>query len=86
MPPLKTKAGRLTHYALACGYVEEHEADGIQTTLWLDCSVFQVRQHDFNEHRRICWESFDSLTEARQFFDSLRPNSLQGCIGKPTTV
>lgn len=72
MPPLKTKAGRLTHYALACGYVEAHEAHGIQTMLWLEHSVYHVRRHDFNEHRRICWESFGSLTAARKYFDEVK--------------
>lgn len=47
MPPLKTKAGRLTHYAPACGYIEEHEAHGIRTMLWLEHSVYHVRRHDF---------------------------------------
>lgn len=72
MPPLKTKAGRLTHYALACGYIEEHEADGIQTTLWLEHSAYHVRRHDFNTHTRLLWNSFATLTAARKYFDEVK--------------
>lgn len=76
MPPrYYTKAGRLTHYALACGYIEQAEYNNIQTTLWYSHGAYHVRQHDFNEHKRITWESFRTLTAARRRFDALVKHS-----------
>lgn len=64
-PAFYTASGDLTLYALGCGYVERHELDGLQTTLWMEGGVFHVRQHDFREHRRVFWDVFDTLAEAR---------------------
>ena len=61
-----TESGWLTPYALACGYIEEHNRDNIWTSLWHEGCVYHVRQHDHNEHKRIFWDSFDTLTEARR--------------------
>jgi hypothetical protein len=66
----RTKAGRLTPYALACGYVERKSVDNVETTLWHEGGpVFHVRKHDFNVHSRIFWESFPKLSDARKCFD-----------------
>lgn len=56
----------LSAYQLACGYVQRHECDGIQTTLWREHGAYHVRTHDFNQHQRIAWNVFRTLTEARR--------------------
>jgi hypothetical protein len=68
----KTKTGRLTPYALACGYIERKENDNLRLDLWHEGACFHVRAHDFANHARIFWESFESLTQARKFFDVKR--------------
>lgn len=66
----RTKQGYLRPYALECGYQEKKERNGVETTLWkyAGCYGYHVRQHDFNTHTRIFWETFETLTEARQRF------------------
>lgn len=66
-----TKAGRLTPYALSCGYVEQEEHNNIQTTLWLSHGAYHVRQHDYGGRGRITWESFRSLVAARKRYSAL---------------
>ena len=65
----KTKAGRLTLYALACGYIERKETEALRLDLWHEGAAFHVRAHDFAHHNRVFWESFGTLTAARKFFD-----------------
>ena len=64
--------GRLSDYALSCGYIEKHDNEGINTTLWKEpaCKVYQVRQHNFNTGKRVFWKSFDVRLEAYKFFKS----------------
>lgn len=62
----KNARGELTPYALMCGYVQQVEKDGIQTTLWGDSNGYNVRQHNFNEGKRIFWEDFTKLSDARK--------------------
>lgn len=73
-PSFKNKDGSLTHYALACGLVEETvvktETIDKRVRLHKD-AIFQVQAYDFNKHERICWESFDNLTEARKFYNKI---------------
>ena len=70
MDKFKTKAGRLTPYALACGYLEQFERDGNQVTLWHEGGpCFHVRQHDFKNHERVFWDSFPTLGAARRRYD-----------------
>lgn len=67
-----TKEGRLTSYALGCGYIERVKLDGICTTLWAEANVYHVRQHDFGTDRgRVFWDVFDGnqLRQARKRFD-----------------
>lgn len=66
----ETKRGRLTVYALACGYVERKEAGDVRLDLWHEGACFHVRAHDFAGRGRLFWESFPTLKEARRFFDS----------------
>jgi hypothetical protein len=72
-PVFRTAAGRLTHYALACGYVETFENEGRAVTLWHEGGpVFHVRAHDHNKGQRLEWETFERLADARRHFDKWR--------------
>lgn len=64
-----TKKNRLTEYGLACGYIEKKKQHGISTTLWSECHIYHVRQHDYKTGKRIFWESFDSIKEARNLYN-----------------
>jgi len=66
-----TNSGWLNLYALGCGYMERMEIEDGRywVTLWGESSgEFQVRAHDFTNQERICWEAFDTVKEAREFF------------------
>ena len=65
-PAFYTARHELTPYALGCGYVEQTERAGVQTTLWAEGGAYHVRQHDFDRHERVFWDVFDTLTEARR--------------------
>jgi len=62
-----TSSGWLSEYALSCGYVERYDNGEEWLTLWKE-GCYHVRHHDFISDKRICWESFDTLNEARKFF------------------
>ena len=67
----KTKAGRLTPYALACGYIEEKEKAGVRVQLWHEGGpYYQVEAFDHSKGKRIFWDSFERLTDARRRFSS----------------
>ncbi len=68
-PKFRDRSGRLTPYALACGYVEQDEHEGIRTTLWLEHGCLHVRQHDHSRGERIFWKCPENLKEARSIFD-----------------
>ena len=54
----KTKAGRLTPYALACGYIEEKEKQGVRLQLWHEGGpYYQVSAFDHAKGKRIFWDS-----------------------------
>jgi len=79
-PKFYTKTGKLTRYSLACGYVEKTEINGQSLTLWMEYNTLHVRQHCHNHNKRIFWESFDSLTDARKFYNDKKKNlSLDKC-------
>ena len=68
MQRFRTARGRLTHYALACGYIETREVNGVSVTLWHEGGpCLHVRAH--GPQGRIFWDSFPTLTEARKRFD-----------------
>lgn len=61
-----TKAGWLTPYGLACGYIEECEPrPGVRLQLWQEHGALHVRAHDHNNHERLFWDCPETLTEAR---------------------
>ena len=70
MDKFRTKSGRLTPYALACGYIERKETKTRRLELWHEGACFHVKAHDFAEHCRLFWESFQTLSEARRYFDT----------------
>jgi hypothetical protein len=67
-PQFRTKAGRLTPYAFACGYIEQISTPTKQLKLERD-GCYHVKSYNFAEHTRLCWECFDTLTEARSYYD-----------------
>jgi hypothetical protein len=79
-PPLRTKRGRLTAYALACGYTERHTCpvNGSkaerEVQLWLEpaCGVYHVRAHCFATSKRLFWHSFKTVAEARACYDKAK--------------
>ena len=71
MSNFKTKSDRLTAYALACGYVEEHETNNKRVTLYAEFSLYAVRGYDFNTGTRLFWENFERLVDARKFYDKM---------------
>lgn len=71
-PKFKTKKGQLTKYSFACGYVERKEEKGVRKTLWLEGGVYHVRAHDFNQSKRISWDSFHTLKDARAKFSAIK--------------
>ena len=64
----KTKQGYLTTYALNCGYIEQAETSNKRVTLWADCGLYHVRNHDFNEHKRLFWNIYKTLNTARKAY------------------
>lgn len=70
----KNKDNSLTWHAMNCGYIHKCESqpglNGIEIKFYKEpaCSVFQVIAFDFDNHKRMFWESFDSISEARIFY------------------
>lgn len=66
----KTIKGELTHYALACGYIQTIENNGLGLTLWHEGDpMFHVRMHNHSEGKRVFWDSFERLTDARKCYN-----------------
>lgn len=69
MGTFKTKSGDLTHYALACGYVQRVDCHNVLLTLWYEGgTVFHVRGHEIEGRGRLFWETFERLSDARKFY------------------
>jgi hypothetical protein len=72
-PKFHNKDGSLTAYAFACGYIErevlESSEKDIEVELYKD-SLYHVRAFNLTALTaiKICWESFETLTEARKFY------------------
>lgn len=64
----RNSKGELTHYALACGYIQQEDYKGIITTLWIEHGAIHVRQTNLNIGKRIFWECPSTLTEARTLY------------------
>lgn len=64
-------SGTLTVYGLACGYIEKDGPHGpaeLEVHLWLE-GVYHVRITSPLGYMRRSWMSFDTLTEARRYYD-----------------
>ena len=68
-PQFRTSTNRLTPYSFQCGYIEKKVKSKTETTIWHEGAYYHVRQHDFENHRRVFWESFETLSEARNLFN-----------------
>lgn len=75
----KNKNGDLTHYALACGYVQEFKLnENLNLRLWHEGGiVFHVKLYDHAQKIRVFWHCFDTLTEARKYFHMTKNNLLE---------
>ena len=62
------KRTNLTAYDLACGYVQRVWAGKVSIALWHEHCTYHVRAHDFGLRRRVFWDTFRTLTEARKRF------------------
>jgi hypothetical protein len=81
-PRFHTSTGRLTAYSFTCGYRERRSTDrdgygrdGVDTEIFHDGSVYHVRQHDRREEAtqfRVFWQSYRTLSEARNMFNRQR--------------
>lgn len=78
-PKFRTKRDRLTAYSFACGYIEQRSTDmesfrqkDLYTELYHEHGCYHVRQFDKRPNAKVFqvfWYSFETLTEARKFFD-----------------
>lgn len=69
MPKFKTSNGWLTAYALACGYIETIDHPTINMSLCDNGGgLYDVKAYDCEAHKRLFWESFETIKEARTFF------------------
>lgn len=73
-PRFFTKRGRLTPFALACGYVEKKTVGGVEVTLWMEHNAYHVRGHEFDGRGRVFWDAFPTLGAARARFDRSGPS------------
>lgn len=64
------KAGLVSAYGFACGYVEQAEIGETRIRLWQEHGSYHVRAHEhgFGGHGRLFWDSFSTLSEARKRF------------------
>ncbi len=73
--------GSLTSYAFGCGYIQQREAGGRRVQLYHDGGVYHVRAYDFEEHKRLLWDSFADLTPARAAYRKACREYLQRLAG-----
>ena len=76
----RTTRNRLTAYSFACGYIETRVSGSIETRFWHEGACYHVRQFDYSKGYAVpvFWESFDTITEARKFFDRQPGNLVRG--------
>jgi hypothetical protein len=65
-----TSNGFLTSYAFNCGYVERLEVnENNRKTMFKEHNTFHVNGFNNSSH---FWESFDTLTEAKKYYLSIK--------------
>ena len=68
-PKFKTKAGKLTRYSFACGYIEQKEVDASNRgTIALEPNGYHVKGFKNGVH---FWEIFERVKDARKFLNSM---------------
>jgi hypothetical protein len=45
--------------------------NGVEVSLWKEHGTYHVRAHDFNEHKRLDWKSFPTMSAARVAFGKM---------------
>lgn len=74
----RNKNGDLTHYALACGYLQQFKHKELILSLWNEGGpCFHVKLNDNFGHNRVFWHSFDTLTAARKYWHQTKKNLLE---------
>lgn len=66
MKPIIGKDTFPTAYGFACGYVKVSSTDRYTVKTWHENGCFHVRAHDFYEHERVEWLSFNLMSEAKK--------------------
>mgnify|MGYP000959259406 FL=1 len=69
------KSGDLSLYAFLCGYVQREETERMRKELFLEHATFHVKAYQLKDgffSDVIFWNVFDSLTEAREKYKSLK--------------
>jgi hypothetical protein len=61
--------GRLTAYALACGYIERKLDGPVEVELYCEDSVYHVRGFCAETKARLFWETCRDLRQAQSFYD-----------------
>lgn len=78
--------GSLTAYSFACGYVEREENETHYKEIFMEHSHYHVKS-GLMSHKWEVWETFDTLTEARRFYNKLRRRNnykiSKGAISQP---
>ena len=67
--PFYNAKGELTPYGLACGYIQRYERLQQSITLWREGGVYHVRRHNHFHNKRVNWETFERLTDARKCYN-----------------
>lgn len=65
-----TKRGNLSAYGLSCGYIERIEDGCIVVQLSHEHGIYHVKKKVI-EGKWSTWQSYDTLTEARQVYKNL---------------
>jgi len=67
------KDGTLTHYGLACGYIERKEGKTHWKEMYMEHSHYHVRKGPLNGKFEL-WENFTDmeLTKARKLYRSIK--------------
>ncbi len=64
--------GKLSVYALSCGYIEEYEKNDIYVRLYMENGCpdpYNVISHDRKGNKRLDWQVFDKISDARKDFN-----------------
>lgn len=84
MQTIENKNGTLSDYGFTCGYVQFVENLTTHKELYKEHNTYHVRSLYNNSpelntqfdgstsHKYIIWESFQSLTKARSFYNSIK--------------